>query len=228
MFRRYVPIVAALALALACAAPASAARWEAGGHLLVAEPTGDFSQVAGTGFGIQGYGVFNVEPTGMFGIRLDAGFVNYGNEDYDVPFSSTVPVTVRVSTTNNIGMFGIGPQFSVPSGALRPYVYGTIGVGIFYTQTSVRDLYGGGEIASNTNQSDGAFAWSVGGGVKIPVARTVSIDLGAEYRAHQDAEYLTEGDLTQDPDTNGIIANVNKSEANLVLYRIGVTFTSPY
>jgi opacity protein-like surface antigen len=224
--RVLLPLVAVLALAFA--APARAARWEAGGHLVVAQPTGEFSQVAGTGFGLQGFGVLNIDAAGMFGIRVDAGFVNYGSEDYDVPFSGTVPVTVRVSTTNNIGMFGIGPQFGVPTGPVRPYAYGTIGAGLFFTETSVKNRNGGEEIASETNQSDGAFSWSVGGGVRIPVARTVRIDLGAEYRAHAEAEYLTEGGLSQDPDTNDIIADLHRSEANLVLYRIGVTVSSPF
>lgn len=216
----------ALVAAALAATSAHAARFEAGGHLLVASPRGEFAKVVDDGFGLQGYGVANFDPEGWFGIRLDGGFVNYGNTSYTTPLSTTVPVRVRVSTSNNIAMLGIGPQFSVPTGPVRPYLYGTIGLGYFFTTTSAKDLSDDSEIASDEQQSDASLAYSAGGGVRIPVGRRVSIDLGAEYRTHDEAEYLTEGDLSQD--TNGdIIIRERRSEANLVLYRVGVTFSFP-
>lgn len=226
MSHRSVILVVASAVLLA--APASAARWEAGGHFIVAEPTGEFDKVVDTGFGIQGYGVLALEPTGMLGLRVDLGFVNYGDTHYDTPISTTIPVRVRINTSNNIGLFGAGPQFAVQTGPIRPYVYGTIGLAYFYTQTSANDLGGGGAIATDNVQSSTVFAWSTGGGLRIPVARQISIDLGMEYRAQKDAEYLTEGDLYQDPGTGDILIRTHKSDADLVLYRIGVNFSSMF
>jgi opacity protein-like surface antigen len=215
--------LAALALV---ASSASAARWEAGGHLLVASPQGDFAQVVDDGFGLQAYGVGNFDPEGWLGVRLDLGFVNYGSTSYTTPLTTTIPVRVKVNTSNNIGMLGIGPQFSVPTGPIRPYAYGTIGLGLFFTNTSVTNLGDGSEIASDMPQSSATLAYSGGGGVRIPVGRTISIDLGAEYRTHSDAKYLTEGDLSQDIGGN-IIVRERQSDANLALYRLGITYSFP-
>lgn len=223
---RFRPLAVLVLSTLAVAAPASAARYEAGGHLLVAVPQDEFAKVVDNGFGLQAFGVLNVDPQGWFGIRLDGGFVNYGNTEYTTPLSTTVPVRVRVSTSNNIAMLGIGPQFSVPTGPLRPYLYGTVGLGYFFTTTSAKNLGDGSEIASDNVQSSSSLAYSGGGGVRIPVGRVVSLDFGAEYRTHDKAEYLTEGDLSQDSGGN-IIIRERQSEANLVLYRIGVTFALP-
>lgn len=218
-------LIALIALALA-AGSASAARWEAGGHLLVASPRGEFSQVVDDGFGLQAYGVGNFDPEGWLGVRFDLGFVNYGNTSYTTPLGTTIPVRVRVNTSNNIGMLGIGPQFSVPTGPIRPYVYGTIGLGLFFTNTSVTNLGDGSEIASDMPQSSSTLAYSGGAGVRIPVGRAFSIDLGAEYRTHSDAKYLTEGDLTQDSG-GAIIVHERQSDADLALYRIGLTYSFP-
>jgi opacity protein-like surface antigen len=226
MSRRFLVLLPALALA--CASTASASRFEAGGHILVASPTGEFDKVAGTGYGIQGFGVLNFDPMGWIGLRLDAGYVNYGNEDYDVPLSTTVPVTVRVSTTNNIALLGLGPHLSVPTGPVRPYAYGTVGLGYFFTQTSARDRGTGEAFATDTQHSSAAFAWSAGGGFKIPVARVISIDVGVEYRTHQGAKYLTEGGVTQDAGTGDILVDVQESDVDLVLYRVGVAYSSPF
>jgi opacity protein-like surface antigen len=226
MFHRSVILVAASIVILA--APASAARWEAGGHFIVAQPTGEFDKVVNEGYGLEGYGVLGLEPTGMLGLRVDLGFVNYGDTHYDTPLSPTIPVRVRINTSNNIGIFGIGPQFAVPEGPVRPYVYGTIGLAYFYTPTSANDLAGGGSFATDNVQSSTVFAWSTGGGLRFPVSRQVSIDLGLEYRAQKDAEYLTEGDLYQDPGTGDILIRTHNSDADLVLYRIGVNFSSMF
>lgn len=224
--RRTILLVCS-ALAFAGASPSAAARFETGGHVLVASPTGDFNQVAGVGAGIQGHGIWYVDPMGTLGLRVDLGFVNYGSEDYDVPFSGTVPVTVRVSTTNNIALFGIGPHVSVPTGPLRPYGFATIGLGYFFTETSVKNRATGEAFATDTQQSDAVFAWGAGGGVKVPVTARLMIDVGAEYRVHRDARYVTEGGITQDGTTGDILVDVRQGDANLVLYKFGVTFAFP-
>ena len=228
MTRRSATLPAALAFVIAFASStASAARFETGGHFVVAEPTGGFDRVADTGFGIQGFGLVRLDPAGWFGLRLDAGFLNYGSEEYDVPFSTTVPVTVHVSTTNNIILLGIGPYVCAPGGAVRPYAFGAIGLGYFYTQTSASERGTGEEIATDQQQSSTVLAWGAGGGLKIPVSRRWSIDLGVEYRAHQDAEYVTEGGITQDPGTGDVYVDVWKSDVNLLLFKLGVSFSIP-
>ena len=223
------PFAALMLLALLAtpATPAHAERWVAGGHLLYAQPRGPFAAVVNQGFGIQAYGVFNLDPVGVFGIRLDGGLINYGNEDTTVPLSNTVQrVNVKVSTSNNIAMLGIGPQLSVPSGPLRPYVYATIGFGYFFTESSVKGSDSSNQpFASSTNFDDTTPARTIGGGLIIPIAHPVSLDLGAEYRRHRDARYLAAGDVIDNPGGGGVTLRVRKSDADLMVYRLGVTFS---
>lgn len=216
-----------LAALLPLATPAHAERWIAGGHLLYAQPRGSFAAVVDQGFGIQGYGVFNVDPVGIFGIRLDGGIINYGNEESTVPLSNTVQrVLVKVSTSNNIAMLGIGPQLTVPRGPVRPYVYATFGLGYFFTESSVKGNDSSNQpFASSTNFDDTTPAMTAGGGLIIPLVRTVALDVGAEYRRHRQARYLSEGDIADNPG-GGVTLNVRESDADLLVYRLGVTFTA--
>lgn len=218
-------LFAVLALLPLIAPQAHAERWLAGGHLLYAEPRASFAAVVDRGFGIQGYGVFNLDPVGVVGIRVDGGLINYGNEEQTVPLSNTVTrVLVKVTTSNNIAMLGIGPQLSVPVGPIRPYAYATIGLGYFFTESSVKGKDSSDQpFASSTNFDDTAPATTVGGGILIPVARPVGIDLGAEYRRHRNVRYLAEGDVIDNPGGTPTL-RVRESDADLMVYRIGVTF----
>ena len=209
------------------AVSAHADRWVAGGHLLYAEPRASFAAVVDRGFGLQGFGVFNLDPTGVIGIRLDGGIINYGNEEQTVPLSNTVQrVFVKITTSNNIGMLGIGPQLSVPVGPVRPYAYATIGLGYFFTESSVKGNDGSNQpFASSTNFDDSALSNSFGGGMMIPVARLVSIDLGAEYRRHRNVRYLAAGDVFDNPGGTPTL-RVRESDADLMVYRMGVTFST--
>lgn len=220
--------LAALVLAagiLACAPPARAVSWEAGAHLLYAEPRGPFAEVIDQGFGMQGYGVLKLDPMGIAGIRLDMGLINYGNEKSTVPLSNTVSrVLVEVNTSNNIAVFGVGPQISVPSGPVRPYAYATFGVGYFFTESSVKGTNSTDEaFASSTNFDDTTPSMTLGGGIQIPVGGIVGIDVGVEYRRHRHARYLTEGDIVEEPD-GSVTLFVNESDADLFVYRLGVAF----
>ena len=221
--RRSTIALTVVALALVVGS-AHATRWEAGGYLLAASPRGTFAQVTDAGVGLQAYGVGNVDREGWLGVRLDCGFVNYGRTSYATPLTTSIPVRVRVNTTNDIGMIGIGPQLSVPRGPVRPYLYGTVGMGLFFTSTSVTDFGDGDEIASDMPQSCATLAYSGGAGLRVPVSRVILLDLGAEYRRHGDARYLVEGGIGQEPDGT-IVVHELRSEANLLLYRVGVTYS---
>jgi hypothetical protein len=218
-------VLAGVAGAMVLAGPAGAVGWEAGGHLLYAEPRGDFAAVIERGFGIQGYGVLKLDPLGIAGIRLDGGLINYGNEKSTVPLSNTVRrVLVEVNTSNNIAMVGIGPQLSAPSGPVRPYAYAAFGLGYFFTESSVKGTNSTDEaFASSTNFDDTTPSVTFGGGLQIPVANIVAIDFGVEYRRHRQARYLTEGDIVEEPD-GSVTLLVNESDADLMVYRLGVAF----
>ncbi len=223
------PLVALLPIVL-LTAPASAARFAGSGHFLVGTPQQQFAAFAPTGYGFQAAGVANLDPQGWLGIRLDGGWLYFGGVEHDVPFSGTGGlVNVRLHTSNNLAMLGIGPQFSVPTGPIRPYVYATAGLGYFFTTSSVTNQNTGEEIAGSTNFSSTVFAWSTGVGFQMPVARSIAIDAGAEYRSQKDAEYLAKDNIVQNPDgTPGGIRGSHRTDADLVSYHLGVTFTSPF
>jgi len=205
--------------------PAHAVEWEAGGHFTYAEPRAEFAAVVDRGFGVQGFGVLFLDPSGYFGLRVDGGFLNYGNERVQVPLSSTVRrVLVDVNTSNNIAMLDIGVEFSAPAGPVRPYVFGSVGFGYFFTESSVSGSNTSDEpFASTLNFDDTTTGTTFGGGFRIPVAGQIGVDLGVEYRRYTNARYLAEGDIIEESD-GSVTLRVNETDAELLMYRLGVTF----
>lgn len=229
MRRPHAVLAAALAFCAGASpfspAPARAVAWEAGGHLTYAEPRAEIAEVVERGFGIQGFGVLFLDPQGYVGLRVDGGFLNYGNEKVRVPLSNTVRrVLVDVNTSNNIAMLDIGLEFSAPAGPLRPYVFANVGFGYFFTESSVSGSNTSDEpFARTLNFDDTTTGATFGGGLRIPVAGQISVDLGAEYRRYTQARYLTEGDIIEEAD-GSVTLRVRESDAELMMYRLGVAF----
>lgn len=205
-----------------------AQRMDAGAAFQYAQPVGDFHQNVSRGFGLAGHFVYGLDPQAIFGIRVDAGFVNYGNETHDVPFSSSVRrIIVRQQTSNNIFLASVGPQITLPIGRVRPYVNGGIGFAYFFTETSLNSV-DDVQIAQTTNYSDYSLAYSGGAGFNIPItsgAAAMSLDIGARYNSISSAKYLTKGDIADDPNSDfGIIITPHLSAANFIAYHLGISF----
>ncbi|MDQ3698183.1 MAG: hypothetical protein M3373_09185 [Gemmatimonadota bacterium] len=198
-------------------------RTFAGVGLLVAQPVGEFGDYVDVGVGIGGHLIHQLDRTGAFALRADLGFLVYGSERKRIrPFPR---LEADIKTSNNILIASIGPQLMVPSGRLRPYVNGSIGLGYFYTQSTIegRDARNEG-LLNTTNHNDATFAWSGGGGLYIPVRkglRPVSIDLGARFQANGRAEYLREGSIQDNLDNTYSFTPI-RSQTDLVIYQIGV------
>jgi len=209
--------------------PLKPERGYGGLAFVIAVPTGAFDDYVGTGFGAGGSFTLGLDHARMLGLRVDGGFINYGRETKRVCFSQTVGCRVEVdlTTNNNIFYGGVGPELTVPSGMLRPYVHAGIGFAYFATTSSVDDLGGGdGNIASTTNFDDVTFAWLAGGGLRIRLSSgktPVHLDFGAEYHGNGEVEYLTKGGITDNPDGT-IKLDPIRSEADLLAIRIGVSF----
>src|SRR5215213_5222848 len=77
-------------------------RFELGGSPLVAQPVGPFADLVDEGFGLDLHGLVRLDDDGILGLRLDLGFINYGNESKDVCFSNTVGcrVMLDLNTSN--------------------------------------------------------------------------------------------------------------------------------
>jgi hypothetical protein len=202
-------------------------RWSVSGGVLVAQPVGEFEGYVGTGFGAAVQGLLRLDPAGIVSIRGDAGFVNYGNETRRVCFSATVGCRVQLdlTTSNNIALLGFGPQLELPLPYVRPFVHAGIGAAYFGTTSSVRGTDRHDDFASSTNFDDLTFSWNAGGGLNIPVAggaTPISVQLAARYHGNGNAEYLRKGDIEDHPD-GSITLRPTRSEANLVIYQIGVS-----
>ena len=106
----------------------------------------------------------------------------------------------------------------------------SLGFSAVVTTSSLGGDDGYDDYASTTNFSDGVFAWRAGGGVRIRVnggRKPVYLDFGVERHQNGIADYLTKGDILDHPD-GSITLFPNRTEANLVTFRMGVSFGIPH
>jgi len=218
---------AGIAAKAASAQPASPkpSEWLGGGGLLVGVPLGEFADATDEGFGVAGYVVFTPRG-GPFGIRLQTGGLVYGSRKIARPVPGTGGLITQDLTTDNwLLNAGIGPQFMLRSGTIRPYAHALAGVGYFATETSLGNGYNYDYgYNSTTNYDDTTFAWSAGAGLLIPVSRSLAIDVGVQYVGNGTVRYLAEGDLQPSPGGVPPVIVPRKTEANLVTITVGVTF----
>lgn len=210
-------------------APASAqSRWVVGGGLAVSVPRAELNDFIDEGYGVGGQLLYRLDPAGVLSLRLDGAAVTYGKESFRTPLSRTVSrVLVDVETRNSIALLGFGPQLTLPAGPIRPYVNGAIGLGYFFTESSVEDEGGfrlrDREIASTTNFDDLSFSWGGGGGIELAVgsgSHPLLLQLDVQYRNHGRTEFLREGSIEEDD--GRVTFDPLRAEADLLLVRLGV------
>jgi hypothetical protein len=194
-------------------------------NVMVARPVGEFQRFVDWGGGVGLYGLVNVDRNRHVGVRFDGSLVIYGHERFTTPLSATVRrVLVDVNTDNFIVSFGVGPQITMGSGPVRPYLYGTAGFAYFATVSSVSGTADGGAFANTTNFDDVTMALTAGGGLLLRVSRgrhPVSLDLSAQSTYHGETEYLRRGGIIEHSDGSLILLPI-RSEANLMNFRLGV------
>lgn len=195
-----------------------------GFSFVAADAVGDLGTVVDQGFGFQLGGALPMAADGHLRIRADAGFVVYGLERiYYCGFSCRV--SSELTTTNNILFAGIGPELILSRGDVRPYVYGLTGLSYFVTSSSLDDHDGYGPYLQTTNYSDVVYGLKYGGGIRFRMGgdhRPIFLDLGVERHDNGVADYLTKGDIVDNPDGT-VTLYPNRSDADLVSFRIGVT-----
>ena len=188
------------------AATASSADAQAGGYrrgaqprfvvfgdAIVSKPKGEFAEYVDQGYGFNGGGMLRLDPAGMFGIRAEAGGLQYGRERMPVAFDFSGRLSANVVTTNVIGWIGIGPQFTFPVGPIRPYANASFAVTNFRTTSAIQDRQTSEQFAVTENASDWASAVVFGGGVYVPVGgrmSTAMLTLGGKYYYGGEATYL--------------------------------------
>jgi hypothetical protein len=203
-------------------------RMRAGLSAAVADPRGEFSEYVNVGGGVAGFFRVGIDPEGLVALRIDAGFLNYGNETKRVCLSPTIGCRIEVdlTTSNNIVLFGLGPELALGIGSTRLYGNASVGLGYFSTDSHVEGSLGDEPFASTHNYGDGGFAWTAGGGIEIPIAHAgrfpIALDFGLAYHRNGRREYLTRGGIIDEPD-GSISFDVKRSEADFLLWRIGAS-----
>ncbi|HEX5439143.1 MAG TPA: hypothetical protein VFW98_18465 [Gemmatimonadaceae bacterium] len=199
-----------------------------GGGVEYGQPQGEFADFVGHSWGVGGNYIFRLDHAGILGLRADVHYLNYGHERNRALLSQTIGgrIDVDVTTDNNILLAGIGPQLLLPTGAIRPYLTGNVGLAYFFTKSSVEGTGSQEAFASTTNFDDAVFAWSGAAGLYIPLRggmHPISLDLGARYQANGNVRYLRKGSITDNPD--GTISFIPiRSQANMIIYHVGVMF----
>jgi len=212
----------------------SQTRFQAGLNLKLGFPQSEFKEnVDNVGIGGAGHFGYNI-PQSPFYVGAGMGFIIYGSDTREEPFSTTIPdVYVDVTTTNSIFnghlLFRVQPQ----EGFLRPYLDGMLGFNYLSTSTEIKDQHSWGEddeIASTTNQDDFASSYGGGGGLMIQVYEgftennslyEIFVDIGIKYLKGGEAEYLKEGSITRK--NNKVFYDLNKSTTDLLNFHIGAS-----
>ena len=229
-------------------------RWsEVSGNFMtygqLAVPVGEFGGYVDLGGGLGVGSSFFIGGQRVVALRAEGSLVVYGIDTYNAPVSGSIPISVRTRTTNSILSAGVGPQIYLLTGAVRPYVFGTFGFTSFVTETrvrghsSTRSWHGRLEpFASSLDLQDTGMAFNAGAGLSVEIHRgtlPIALDVAAVYQYNGIAEYRIKGD--RDPryvdwdrwyrdalrsrryDRDRIGEPV-VSEANLVTWRIGLSF----
>lgn len=195
-----------------------------GGSFTYAVPQQEFRQNVKQGFGGDVGAHFKLDRRGILGLGTELGFLSYGRETKRVPLSSTIGgrVNVDLTTSNNIFWLGVGPQLTAPSGPVRPYVNGTAGFAVFWTESSVKGSYDEESFASTNNYDDATFAWTGGAGILIPVgtSREGAIDFGVRYHGNGNTRYLKKGDIIDLPNGN-VQLQIHEGNTPLLMWRLG-------
>jgi len=188
-------------------------------------PVGAFGANIGSSLGVSGAFLFPLDRRGLLSLRADLGISEYGRETKRTPFSQAVGgrVEVDVRTTNAIVPGSIGIQLTPRLGPVEPYVNAGVGALAFFTESRVDPTGFGSVLASTTNHSDIAFAWTLGGGAYVPLTSrlpNVLLDVSVQYFQGARAEYLAPGSIT-DLDGGRITISPMESTTRLLSIRLG-------
>jgi hypothetical protein len=197
-------------------------RVKIGGGAGMMIPQGEFGRFVRTGFAGSAHAVVGLETSNTLAIRFEGSFANYGRERFSVPtFPTTGRVWSDVSTTNNVATFGIGPQLQIASGPIQPYVNGFVGMGYFYTTSSVHGPWAWG---SSLNFDDVRLGYGFGGGLGIALGprSNVVLTMDAQYRSHDNVQYLREGGIVDDG-FGGVYIDPIISNADFLTFQLGAS-----
>ena len=193
------------------------AKGEVFAYLGLADPVGEFQNHVNWGYGGGLGGLLFLGEYRLWGLRAEATYVEYGRESRSsTSFGSLISTDVK--TTYSIFSAGLGPQFCLRIGPIRPYLYGTIGFSVFSTRTEedVDFLFIDIDDDEPTfDANDSQIAFTGGGGLSVEV-RSILLDLSVSYQHNGLTKYLAER-----------ADHPIYSQANLIYYRVGISVSIP-
>jgi len=167
-------------------------------------------------------------------IGADLGFMIYGHERRNEPFSTTIPdVTVDVVTDNSVATGHIFLRFQPDFPGMKPYADALFGFKYLFTETRIEsEQFDQNEVVRSTNFDDTALSYGFGGGVKIhlftPTAEdapaSVYLDLGAKYLMGSEAKYLKKGSIRREDGTVTFDVSRSRTDMLLLQFGLGITF----
>ncbi len=184
-------------------------------------------------------------------VGLNLGGSQYGFAEREIPFNQWVALGLIEETRNNMGYGNLLLKIIPFKGPVKIYGEGLVGLKNLSTttklfsqsnncddpETDVNEC----ELASDTNASDTAFGYGVGGGIEVVLTSfkdtennptgTLSLIVSAKHLWGGDVQYLKEGAITVTPDPNGvdfpaIDYNWSQSRTDVMHYNVGIHFTS--
>ena len=224
-------IVAALALLLTPLAAHGQGRYAVGIAGLYGQPLGPFADNVRRGFGFDGMGSIAFDQFGIFSLKAELGYVRLAKKTE--PFIADNGfnfVELESETTSGVLTLGAGPQLTLPSGPIRPYVGGTVGFARFATNTSInlpanQSNTGQKEtLYQETVSSDFILSLTASGGIRFELpfmGRGVLADLGARWHRNGEAEYVTSEGVVYNG-TGRPTITPTRSEADFIVYRLGI------
>jgi len=231
MKRVLLPILFLFAATAIDASAQAGVRGEGGISFALGFPSGEFGdQIDGVGFGGRLFGAIGFGDSPVL-VGIEGGYMNYGRERRNEPFSTTIPdVTVDVTTTNNLAGGHLFLRLQPANTRMRPYADALFGFKYLFTETRItNEGFGEENVAHSTNFDDTALSYGVGGGVQIQVwdgshkpdaPSAVYVDLGVRYLFGREASYLKEGSIKRE---NGQVTfEVTESKTDILVAQIGI------
>lgn len=204
-----------------------AGKFHAGMAFDVAQPTGDFGSKVDNGAGLSMWLRWDFTP--YFGIGLDGGWINYGRETIDVcGLNTTCRVNIYTTTSNNILFIGLGPEFALDMGSVRPHLGLKTGFRLFQTGTNIdgahshHDDHGHVGSGDETHLAKAGFQLRIDGGVDFKLFRWLWLNTGLTRHINGEETYLIKGGI-QDLEGGGLALDKQRGEVNLWTFSVGLS-----
>ena len=192
----------------------------AGGYVTSGFALGHWADIAGFPLGIDATNVVHRNPKRPWSIRNNLGLMYNFSRTVDVPRSNIGPTDLLQVTTKNTSLqFGVGPEFSKPTGEMRPFVYATAGFDTYWTGSDLSGTVGGLPYSAKHGDSRISFAWSAGAGIRHWLVAGEAVELSAEYRSGLDHHYLEPDQITASGTT--VNAARDSHSHDQILIRLG-------